>query len=330
MACEVIPLRIPLDGPGGISAQGRETYYECALLVLREDGLYGLGEAPALRARGASLEVLCRELEAGRPCHPAARSAWASAELDLAARRKGVQAVELLGGARRRSVPCNALVGAASPAATGREVEAARSAGYGTVKLKAAGLPLDYERLGASRWAAGGSGRLRLDCNGADYRPALRTLEALGLELIEQPLPAGATPALWQATQSGTALMLAADESLADPALAAAVARTGIALACKLATVGGPRAALELAAQATGPVLLSSSYETSVGIAAALATACALPRDPLACGLATRRLLEADIAHGLGAEGPELGLPAGPGLGVELDERAVARYRVDR
>ena len=101
-------------------------------------------------------------------------------------------------------------------------------------------------------------------------------------------------------------------------------------VAMKLATVGGPAAAVALAGGARGPALLGSSYETSVGLAAAVHAACALPAEPLDCGLATRGLLDADMASGLPAAGPLLRLPAGPGLGVELDRRTLARYRLDR
>jgi L-Ala-D/L-Glu epimerase len=323
---EVHPLGIP-RGDG---------MYHAVLLVLHKDGICGLGEAPALAARGGDVAALCAELAERRPRHAAARAAWAAAELDLAARAAGVPTVDLLGGARRREVRCNRLIGEASPVAVARRVEAAAAAGYATFKLKAAGGggPLDLERLGAARWAAGRGGRLRLDCNGVLSREAacrvLPTLDAFRLELVEQPLPPEASPADWRLLANACRSPLAADESLGEPERARELAAAGIGLAMKLATVGGPRAALELAARAAGPVLLSSSYETSVGLAAALHTACALAAEPLDCGLATRDLLEADVGLGLVAEGPLLRLGVGPGLGVELDRRALARYRLER
>jgi len=96
-----------------------------------------------------------------------------------------------------------------------------------------------------------------------------------------------------------------------------------------LATVGGLRAALELGRLATGAVLLASSYETSIGLAAALHVACALERPPLACGLATGGLLKADLASGLLLRAGRLHLPPGPGLGVELDEALASLYPYD-
>jgi len=57
--------------------------------------------------------------------------------------------------------------------------------------------------------------------------------------------------------------------------------------------------------------------------------ACALPREPRACGLATASLLEVDPGVGLGPPGPLMSLPDSPGLGVELDRDALRRYRVE-
>jgi O-succinylbenzoate synthase len=49
-------------------------------------------------------------------------------------------------------------------------------------------------------------------------------------------------------------------------------------------------------AEAAGvPAVVSALYETSVGIAAGLALAAALPQLPWACGLGTAALLAADV-----------------------------------
>jgi muconate cycloisomerase len=309
--------------------------YQAVLVVLRHDGLTGLGEAPVVASRGGTLEGLLAEFRAGAPRSPAAVAAWEAASLDLEARALGVPVAALLGGVRRPGVRCTALVEDVRPSEVAAAVERLGAEGFAGFKLKAAnaGGQLDLERLGAARWAGGAGAGLRLDFNGGLSRVraegALPSLSHLHLELVEQPLPAAAPAAEWLALAAVAGVNLAADESLADQVLACSLAAQGTGLAIKLATVGGPRAALALAAAATGRVSFGSSYESAIGIAAALHVACALAREPLACGLATRRLLESDLATGL-PEHPELRLPAGPGLGVELDPEAVARYRLDR
>jgi O-succinylbenzoate synthase len=54
-------------------------------------------------------------------------------------------------------------------------------------------------------------------------------------------------------------------------------------------------ACLRIAEDIALPVVVSSALETSVGIAAGLALAAALPELPYACGLATLSLLAGDV-----------------------------------
>ena len=297
----------------------REGTYSALIVVLRSDGLTGVGEAPLLPGRPESAALL------------AARD---TAELDLAARAAGVRVADLLGGVRRRRVPCSALVTALKPSEVAAEVERLVAEGFSAVKLKAAnaGGPVDQERLGAARWAAGHQVEVRLDFNGRisarQALAALPGLKAFAPITFEQPVPADAPAAAWAAL--GDTDALAADESLAAPELANELATMGVGLAIKLATVGGLRQALRLAAAGAGRAWVGSSYETSIGLAAAVHVACAFDREPPPCGLATVGLLAADLATGLGVESGFMALPDGPGLGVELDRAALRRYRADR
>ncbi len=306
-----VPVRIP--------TQEGQDY--AAVIVIASDGeLTGLGEAPMV---------------AGRSPAAALQGAEGCARLDLEARRRGVRLAELLGGVRREGVECSALITDQQAAGVAERVGRLAEQGYRCFKLKAAnaGGIVDEERLGAARWAAGRDARLRLDFNGRlsrdDARSRLPSLQAFGVELFEQPLPAEADLDDWTSLHR-LGLPVAADESLAVPQLAPALAAQGVALAAKVATVGGVEEAVALLNRARGAVTLGSSHETSIGIAAALHVACAMTAEPLACGLATRQGLAADLAVGLAADSPRLGLPDGPGLGVDLDPDALARYRVDK
>ena len=307
---EAIPVRIP----------ARFGAYEATIVLLHGEGVVGVGEAPAI---------------AGRSPAAAMRAAAECARVDLRARAAGLAVSSLLGGARRDRVECNALVAAGPPSEVAREVERAVDAGFRAFKLKAAngGGLLDLERLGAARWAAGPGPELRLDFNGRlteeQAQAVLPALSAFAPVTFEQPLPADARIGSWSRLGVSPG-RLAADESLADESLAAMLAREGFGLAIKLATVGGPAAAVELGARAVGRAWLSSSYETSIGIAAALHAACVLEKEPAACGLATLGLLENDLAQGLVLEHGHLRLRDGPGLGIELDRELIERYRADR
>ena len=70
----------------------------------------------------------------------------------------------------------------------------------------------------------------------------------------------------------------------------------------KVQPLGGVRACLRLAEQLGMPVVVSSALESSVGIAAGVALAAALPELPYACGLATTSMLTRDlVARAAGA-----------------------------
>lgn len=327
MRRETVPVRLPMEG--GV--------HEAVIVLLEDGGLVGLGEAPVLPGRGPSLPSLLAELRNGRePVSGPARFALETARLDLEGRRRGVSMTQLLGGARRETVECTALITAARPELVAREVGRLAAGGFEAFKLKslAGGAALDLERLGASRWGAGRGGRLRIDFGGrlapATAVARLRSLSAFRLEFAEQPLPADTPAETWCALAGQAGLTVAADESLADPGRAGELADGGIALAIKLAVVGGAEAALRLAARSRGPVTVGSGFETSIGLAAGVHAAFALAVEPLACGLATARLLDDDLAHGLNLVGSRMMPPDGSGLGVELDRKALAAYRVDR
>lgn len=181
----------------------------------------------------------------------------------------------------------------------------ARAAGGAAVKVKVTGDPVaDQARVAAVRTAVGPAGRIRLDVNAAWTLPqALSQLPALaeaagGLEYVEQPLPELAEIGR---LREETGIAVAVDESLRrapdpmDPQLMAAVRAAADVAVLKVAPLGGVEATLQLATALNLPVVVSGAMETSVGLAAGIAAACALPEQPLACGLGTGALLAADV-----------------------------------
>ncbi|MDP3894894.1 enolase C-terminal domain-like protein, partial [Nocardioides sp.] len=91
---------------------------------------------------------------------------------------------------------------------------------------------------------------------------------------------------------------IAADESIRraeDPYRVRDLEAADIAV-LKVQPLGGVRACLRIADDIGLPVVVSSALETSVGIAAGVALAAALPELPYACGLATVALLTDDVA----------------------------------
>ena len=151
------------------------------------------------------------------------------------------------------------------------------------------------------RDALGPDGRIRVDANGAWYvDEAVAAIAALdraagGLEYVEQPC---ATVEDLAAVRRRVDVPIAADESIrraADPYRVRDLEAADIAV-LKVQPLGGVRACLRIAEDIGLPVVVSSALETSVGIAAGVALAAALPELPYACGLATVQLLTDDVA----------------------------------
>jgi O-succinylbenzoate synthase len=204
----------------------------------------------------------------------------------------------------RDHVEVNSIVPEVSPH------EAARLAVLGgcrTAKVKVAGYcsPMeDAARVEAVAAALGPGGKVRVDANGAwDVDDAVRALTELemaargggldGLEYVEQPC---ATVDEMAQLRRRVDTKIAADESIRIPSDPMEVVRKQAAdiIVLKVAPLGGVRACLELAERAGLPVVVASAMESSVGLAAGIALARALPELNYACGLGTGALLATD------------------------------------
>ena len=186
----------------------------------------------------------------------------------------------------------------------------------------------DIERVEAVRAALGPDGRIRVDANGA-WEPGqaarmLRRLARFGLEYAEQPC---ATLDEMAELRRHIDIPVAADESIRraeDPLRVRAAGAADIVM-LKVQPLGGVRAALEVAEACGLPVVVSSAVDTSVGLAAGVALAAALPELPYACGLGTMSLLAGDVTAGpLAPEAGSLPVRRRPSTPDEL-----ARWETD-
>ena len=177
-----------------------------------------------------------------------------------------------------------------SPSRCSRPEEAhalvARS-GCRTAKVKVADpggtLAEDQARLEAVRDALGPSGRIRVDANGAwDVDTAVAVPEG-----ARPRPPAGSSTSSsrappsrsWRPSAAGPRVPVAADESIrraADPYRVRDLEAADIAV-LKVQPLGGVRACLRIAEDIGLPIVVSSALETSVGMAAGVALAAALP-----------------------------------------------------
>jgi o-succinylbenzoate synthase len=227
----------------------------------------------------------------------------------------------------RTRIPVNVTVPAVGPDAAHAITS---GSGCRTAKVKVAEPGQDeaddIARVEAVRDALGPGGRVRVDANGAwEPATAVRMIKALGeLEYAEQPC---ATLDELAEVRRRVDTPIAADESIrrAEDPLRVRAADAADIVVLKVQPLGGVRAALAVAEACGLPVVVSSAVETSVGLAAGLALAAALPELPYACGLGTLSLLEGDV----------VGEPLATVDGAievtrpEVDEEALGRYEVE-
>ena len=353
---EVVPYSLPFRDPY-VTARGELRERKLILVRIRGEGLEGLGETASLSLRGgASIDSIAAEIR--DRCWPAlldggvereriwsaiarCRNRGASAEAlaavdialhDLVGRATGEPVWRLLGASEAQPVACNATLPAANPAATRKLAEDWSSQGFRTFKLKV-GLAGDVTQVATVRQELGPEIAIRVDANGAwGVEEAADRLEALAkhdIELAEQPV---GTFEQMVELRRRVDVRIAADESLVSPFDARRARELGACqvAAVKVAKVGGLGAVLDIAEVI--PSYLSSALEGPVGIAAAAHAVQALRGTAgdagVAHGLATERLFSLSIGEGVAAERDELIVGDGPGLGVEIDEEALAARRL--
>jgi o-succinylbenzoate synthase len=229
----------------------------------------------------------------------------------------------------RDRIPVNVTVPAVDPVRAGEIVAAS---GCRTAKVKVAEKGQaeheDVDRVAAVRDALGPAGRIRVDANGGWTLPQaasmLRRLGAYSLEYAEQPC---ATLEELAELRRLVDIPVAADESIRkaeDPLRVRAAGAADIVMV-KVQPLGGVRPALRIAEACGLPVVVSSAVDSSVGLAAGVALAAALPELPYACGLATMSLLEGDVtAEPLAESGGEL-----PVCRPAVDLAELARWETD-
>lgn len=220
--------------------------------------------APAV-ARGLSRAELADLLPAG-----AARNALDCALWDLEAKRSGRSSAAIAGIGALHPVLTAFTLSLGTPEAM---AEAARQARfYPLLKLKLGGAG-DVERLRAVRQAVP-QARLIADANEAwqphETESLLAEAAAAGVELIEQPLPAGHDELLARIAHP---VPICADESVHDRASLDALSARYDAVNIKLDKTGGLTEALNTASLAKEfglKIMVGSMVATSLAIAPAL------------------------------------------------------------
>lgn len=365
---EAFILDVPTIRPHVLAMATMHRQSLCIVRIHCADGIVGIGEATTIgglaygpespEGMQLTIERYCAPILFGRDAaRPAAimaaldaaivgnhfaKCAIETALLDAQGHRAGLPVSELLGGRTVDRLPVLWTLASGDTARDIEEAEAMIAAGrHHAFKLKIGKRPLadDVAHVGAIKAALGARASIRVDVNMAwDVPTAMRGVAMLadaGCDLVEQPIAVHDLAGMARLSARAP-IPIMADEALHGPATAHALAQAGAAqvFAVKIEQSGGLRAAKQVQAIAdTAGIALygGTMLEGGVGTIASAHVVATFPR--LAFGtelfgplLLTDEILQTPLDYRDGA----LTVPAGPGLGIALDEDRVAFLRRDR
>lgn len=364
---ECIPVRVPIRVEVAIRAKGG-CHSESPFLLVKvhtDEGVCGLGEVsctprwsgedqvtaahfirtilePALAGHDPrDIEALTVRLRAALFGHPFTKAALEMALWDILGKTAGLPVYRLLGGPVREFIPTKWSISGVEPARAATIARWAAEQGFTTMKVKVGIDPeQDAARVCAVREAVGPGVRLGIDANGA-WDPAtavamIRRLCEFGIYFAEQPVPPGDVNWLAEVRRQ-VSIPIIADESVYSPQDGLAIARAGAADALsiyvgKAAGIGPARKVAAIAESAMLGCTIGSNLELGPGTAAMIHLAMATPgitAQQFPCDIIgplyyTDEILTEPLAIRGGRAQPS----DRPGLGVELDEEKVRRYRV--
>jgi L-alanine-DL-glutamate epimerase-like enolase superfamily enzyme len=357
---DAIPVALPLKKPMRMAGVEMTRALNVVVRIEAKDGTVGWGEAasaptmtgdtlgglvaavrdylaPILVGKNAwERPALVRRMKAVLIGNSGAHSAVEMALLDLAGRAVQVPLIDLVGGAVRAGVAPMWLLGNDTTEEDIAEAHEREAVGFHFFKLKVGVKPLEAEIAGtvALRAALGPDVPLCADANcGFTFGTAQRYLEgsrSADLLFLEQPL-APADLDGFAALARNAPVPLGVDEGIHSLADIDAHARSGAGgVSLKLIKLGGIGPAIEAAylCQRLGLKVnvASKIAESSIASAALLHLACAIPQSDWGVSLTHFYLAEDLVKRPLPLGDGMVARPGGPGLGVEVDEAAVARF----
>lgn len=299
--------------------------------------------APALIGEDpTNIEAATRKFASTVALNPFTKSGVEMALWDIRGKAEGQPVYKLLGGAVREFVPTKWSVSGVEPARAADIARWAVAQGFAKMKVKVGIDPDgDVARVRAVREAIGPHVKLGVDANGGWPDAIVATkvgqeLRALGVYFLEQPVPAGEIMDMAR-VRMFVGLPVIADESvytLSDAKLLAAAKAADVfsIYVGKAGGIGPARAIADFATSVGIACTVGSNLELGVGSAAMTHLAIAtrgIDAETYPCDIIGPLFYEDDIVR------EPLPIVPGsarvndkPGLGVELDDAKVERYRV--
>jgi len=262
--------------------------------------------------------------------------------VDLAARVAGMPVYTYLGGAVKDELLFNAWIGILTPEQAAKETLEWKQKGFRSAKIKVGGnIEADRDRIEAIREAVGPEFHLRIDANaGYDADTSIKLANMVApykLQLFEQPVPADDIAGMARVRRAANAvgLPIMADESVLDHASLIRIIRADAAdiVKVKVMKQGGflnTRRMIATAEAAGIRCVVGHGFGLGVNTMAEimLAATSANVIDGLEC-VGPLKTKDDIVTHKLDLSSGRLKLPAGPGLGVTLDDAKIAAYRFE-
>lgn len=362
-AIEAIPVDLPLVAPINLGGRLKLDTAEAVIVrVTAKDGTVGWGEAAAApNLSGELAEGMVAAIQrliaptliggdAGKPeeiravmdrairANPAAKAALDLALLDLWGRSTGKPVCELLGGAKRRRISIQRMLGNASIDEDVDEATRCRRDGFAVFKLKVGTRSLDDDIAAAKavRAAIGEAAMLSVDANttwSEDKAVAFAHATAdLDIAYLEQPLRADDLAGLAQ-IHTATGKPVCADEGIwsANDLDAHATAAAAQGASLKPIKLGGTSAAARAARRAAElgwhVNVAAKVAESSLVTAGLLHLAAAVPNLDWHLTTTHHYIGVEIVRRPFAARAGTLDVPEGPGLGVEIDPARLAEFR---
>lgn len=281
--------------------------------------------------------------------YPYAKAAIDVALHDAIGKVYGVPVYQLLGGKVRDGAALAHSIGLMDADAAAREAAEVIAEGISTIKIK---IGIEAERdikvVAAVRDAIGSTAKIRVDANQGyrTWREAVRVISAMekyDLSYVEQPVE-GLRAMAEVSARINVPVM--ADESVWSPEDVLEIVRLNAAqmLSVYYTKPGGlarSKRLLAIAAAASLPCDINGSAEMGIGVAADLHLAVSSAEISLPGSIPVTSTAEAAMTKVAGRmylddiikvpfryDRGILYVPDGPGLGVEVDEAKIAKYRI--
>jgi L-alanine-DL-glutamate epimerase-like enolase superfamily enzyme len=269
----------------------------------------------------------------------AAKAAIEMAIHDLVGRATGRPAYALLGGKQRSRMPILGVISSGALASDLREAERKKAEGYAAFKIKVGiDKPLiDAERTRQVCAVLGPGGLISADANQGwstdEAQQYVRAVADAGLDFFEQPVHAEDIAGMAAVAAAAGKIALGADESIhsLEDIRRHHERKAARGVSLKTIKLGGLRAVMEAGrlCETLGMNVNVSAKtgESSIACAAATHIAAALPQIAWGLTLSNEGLADDATARPIRIVHGHVDVSDQPGLGIDVDEDRVRRYR---